>query len=51
MSNDAASVVAVRAQSGRRRTTGAVGLVYVDASLPLAGKEGDQEGQPANARE
>ena len=31
----------------RRRTTGAGRLVYVDASLPLAGKDGEQEGQPA----
>ena len=63
MSNDAASVFAVSRvrnlrsripglrKSGRRRTTGAGGLEYVDASLPLAGKDGEQEGQPANAYE
>ena len=34
-------------ESGRRRTTGAGGLVYVDASLPLAGKDGEQDGQAA----
>ncbi len=37
-------------RSGRGRTTGAGRLVYVDASLPLAGKEGEQEGQAAQRR-